>query len=82
MADDLLTHEQAMAEVSAFVPRASRGRLRLGDGAWARWLRHAPLDGPGRHEDQGFRGWGNCPWLYVQRQSDREQVWIERVKDE
>ena len=75
---DLLTYEQAMAEVKTFI--VSRGRFRMEGASWGRWLAEAKLLPRVRTAMVGMNV--GHPWLEVQRQDDRERVSVEKVSEE
>ena len=75
--DDLLTYDQAMAEVKTFI--VNRGRYRMEGASWGRWLAEAKLLPRVRTAMVGMKV--GHPWLEVQRQDDRELRSIEKVSE-
>ena len=78
MAEDLLTYDEAMAEVRAFLGGV-KGRYRLEGQGWTRW--YAPPKALPRIRTQMVGMKVGHPWQEVQRQNDKEIGKVEKVSD-
>ena len=80
MAEELLTYDEAMAEVRTFIAVRGRGRYRMEGRGWSRW-RTRPQVLPRIRGAMEAMAVGH-PWLEVQRQADKEQISVEKVSQE
>lgn len=76
MSEQLLTYDQAMAEVKTFLG-AVKGRYRLEGAGWSRW--YAPPKALPRIRTQMVGMKVGHPWQEIQRQSDKDQRSVEKV---